>query len=187
MNETEERLERIEKKLDTLLGLLKAGAAGASGGASVAVLRAAPSSGAAASGVANDDGGGFGGVDLDGPRGDPEVRFSPRRWSGADFKGRRYSECDPAFLDMLADALEWFAQRDDDSGAVDKNGNPKGKWSRLDASRARGWAARLRANANGGAAAPEPARAVGTDVRRPARAPASRAPEPAVVDDDIPF
>jgi hypothetical protein len=185
MTETDDRLERIEKKLDTLLGLLRAGAStGASTGASVAVLR---SGGGTIGGVANDDGG----VDLDSPRGDPEVRFSPRRWTGADFKGRRYSECDPAFLDLLADALEWFAQRDDDSGAVDKNGNPKGKWSRLDASRARGWAARLRTNAAAaeGGAAPTPMKAVGTDARRPApaRPPGRSAPEPAVVDDDIPF
>ena len=128
----EERLERIEQKLDTLLARVRA--------ASPAVPRA--SEGEASNGsrleAASD-------ADLDSPRGDPEVRFVPKRWTGEDYKGRRYSECSPEFLDMIAEAREYFSRRDDEAGAVDMSGNPKGRWGRLDASRARGWSRRLRA------------------------------------------
>ncbi len=127
----EDRLERIEKKLDQLLAKLAGGGAG--------VRAAAPPSSAGDKEVASD-------ADLDSPRGNPEVRFVPKRWSGEDMKGRRYSETEPEFLDMLADTLESMAGKDDESGAVDKNGNPKSKWGRLDASRARGWARRMRAD-----------------------------------------
>lgn len=129
MNEMEERLDRLEKKLDQLLALFSKNAS----------ARAATPPTSAGIEVASD-------AELDSLRGNPEVRFIPRRWSGADCKGKRYSECEPEFLDMLAEALEWFAQREEESGAVDKNGNPKSKWTRLDASRARGWAARRKAD-----------------------------------------
>jgi hypothetical protein len=123
MSTIEERLERVEQKLDVLLALLKS-----SGGA--------PKTNTASGGEIE--------ADIDGPRGDPEVRFVPRRWNGADFKGQKFSACDPEFLDMLAEAYEWFAQRDDEAGAVDKNGTPKSRWSRLDGARARAWSVRLR-------------------------------------------
>jgi hypothetical protein len=129
MNEVEDRLDRLEKKLDQLLAMMSKGAA----------ARAVTPPHTAGIEVASDS-------ELDSLRGNPEVRFIPRRWSGADCKGKRYSECEPEFLDMLAEALEWFAQREEESGAVDKNGNPKSKWTRLDASRARGWSARRRAD-----------------------------------------
>jgi len=141
MSTLEDRLDRIERKLDTLLAAMKTNGGGA---------RAA--SGASAGG----GGGGAAGsdldVDIDGPRGDPEVRFMPRRWSGPDYKGQKFSSCDPDFLDTLAEAFEWFAQRDDESNAVDKNGGPKSKWGRLDAARARAWATRLRGGAPASAA-----------------------------------
>ena len=129
MNEMEERLDRLEKKLDQLLALF-------SKGASARVPTATATGGIE---VASD-------AELDSMRGNPEVRFIPRRWTGADCKGKRYSECEAEFLDMLAEALEWFAQREEESGAVDKNGNPKSRWTRIDAARARGWAARRRAD-----------------------------------------
>lgn len=135
--EIEERLERIERKLDQLLAKMGNGAsagAAASGGS-----RGAAPPASAGGEIATD-------ADLDSTRGNPEVRFSPKRWSGADMKGRRYSECEPEFLDMLAETLDWFASKDDEANAVDKNGNPKSKWGRLDASRARGWSRRLRAD-----------------------------------------
>jgi hypothetical protein len=181
MNSVEERLERIERKLDTLLAQLRANN-GAGASASVAMPPA--SSGHE---VATD-------ADLDSPRGNPEVRFVPRRWSGAEHKGKRFSECEPEFLDMLAEAYEWFAQRDDESNAVDKNGNPKSRWSRLDASRARGWAARLRGG--GGASSAGRASDVGRDraVRRSGSNGSRPAPSPddfglpsEASDDEIPF
>ena len=93
---------------------------------------------------------------------------------------------------MLAETFEWFAQRDDDSGAVDKNGAPKSKWSRLDAGRARAWAARLRGDSP---TTPKP-RAKGFGAgggnSRPAPAPAptnghSMGGFGSAQDDDIPF
>ncbi|MDP3278455.1 MAG: hypothetical protein Q8Q09_24915 [Deltaproteobacteria bacterium] len=124
-HEIADALERIENKLDQLL-------------AKAATSAARPATPPTTAGeIASDS-------DLDSARGNPEVRFVPKRWNGADFKGRRYGDCEPEFLEMLAEALDWFANRDDESGAVDKNGNPRAKWSRLDASRARGWARRLR-------------------------------------------
>jgi hypothetical protein len=72
--------------------------------------------------------------DLDGPHGDPEVRFDPRDWTGVSCKGRRFSACPSAFLDALADVLDSFA-----SGETDEK---KAKYKRLDAARARGWARR---------------------------------------------
>ncbi len=138
MSTLEERLDRIERKLDTLLAAMKNGAPAAARGAS---------SGGNTAPMDGD-------VDIDGPRGDPEVRFMPKRWTGQDFRGQKFSACEPEFLDMLADAFEWFAQRDDESGATDKNGGPKSKWGRLDAARARAWAARLRGDEGGSAPAP---------------------------------
>ncbi|MFO0563011.1 MAG: hypothetical protein U0269_33630 [Polyangiales bacterium] len=130
----EDRLERIEKKLDQLLAKM----AGASAGGASA-RGATPSASAGDKEIASD-------ADLDSPRGNPEVRTVPKRWTGEDMRGRKYSDCEPEFLDMLADMLDWFANKDDESGAVDKNGNPKSKWGRLDATRARGWARRIRAD-----------------------------------------
>ena len=77
--------------------------------------------------------------DLEGPRGDPVVKFAPRGWHGALQVGRRYSACEADFLEMLAESLAWSA------------GNPKaGKekyaaYDRADAARARSWARRVRA------------------------------------------
>lgn len=73
---------------------------------------------------------------LDGPHGDPVVKFDPRDWSGDSCKGRHFSECPPLYLDLLATSFDYFAGKPDA-----KDG---GKWDRLSAGRARGWAARLR-------------------------------------------
>lgn len=82
--------------------------------------------------------------DLDGKYGDPEVRFNPKRWKGPSFKGKRYSQCVPEFLDELADALEFFADKDEASGAMTSNNKPLAPFRRADAARARGWAERIR-------------------------------------------
>lgn len=74
--------------------------------------------------------------DLDGPHGDPEVRFDPRDWTGASMKGRRFSECPADFLDVLADVLDSFASTETDP--------KKAGYKRKDAARARGWMARIR-------------------------------------------
>jgi hypothetical protein len=167
MNTTEDRLDRMEQKLDALLAAIKSQSG---------TVR---TSAATAGGQEVE-------ADIDGPRGDPEVRFVPKRWTGTDFKGHKFSACEPEFLDMLAEAYEWFAQRDDESGALDKNGTPKSRWSRLDAARARAWSSRLR----GGSTSTPPRRgATGTtNGRRTPMATSSRVAEDFARDDnDIPF
>jgi hypothetical protein len=173
MDPVEERLDRIERKLDALMAALRAG-----GGARASTA-----------------GGTEGAIDpdIDGPRGDPEVRFVPKRWTGADCKGQKFSTCEPEFLDMLADAYEWFAQRDDESGALDKNGSPKSRWSRLDAARARAWSARLRGDVSGATPARTPRAVTPAAPRRSVPAPAANGRSmgdfgpAASTDDDIPF
>ena len=76
---------------------------------------------------------------LDGQYGDPTVKFKPRAWHDGDFKGHHYSECPPAFLDEYANALNEFAAK---NAATDPK---KAGYERLDSSRARGWARRIRA------------------------------------------
>jgi hypothetical protein len=91
-------------------------------------------------------------VDLDGPHGDPLVRQKdPRDWTGDSQKGKHFSECPPPYLDMLAERYDYFASKEEDA--------TKQKYNLLDAQRARGWAARLRA----GYVAPEPAQTTGGD------------------------
>ena len=82
---------------------------------------------------------------CDGPHGDPEVRAKdPKDWTGEPMRGRHFSECPADYLDMLADRYDYFASRETDAR--------KKSFTELDAKRARGWAARIRA----GYVAPQP-------------------------------
>jgi len=82
---------------------------------------------------------------CDGPHGDPIIKAkSPRDWNGDDMTGRKFSECPPEYLDMVADRFQYFA---DDASKQDKR-----TFNLRDAARARGWAARIRA----GYVAPQP-------------------------------
>lgn len=81
--------------------------------------------------------------DLDGSHGNPEIKFMPRDWSGENCKGRPMSECPAAFLDMLAETLDYFAQKAEESDEK-YNGKPVAPYKRADAARARGWAKRIR-------------------------------------------
>jgi hypothetical protein len=92
-----------------------------------------PATSAASTEVASD-------TDLDSPHGDPEVRRDPPRWDGPSFKGRHFSQTSPEYLDDLAGFLDWRASKEEEE--PDKK--QYAKYSRLDAKRARGWAARLR-------------------------------------------
>jgi hypothetical protein len=77
-------------------------------------------------------------VNLDGPHGDPVVKAKdPRDWAGDSQQGRKFSECPAEYLDLVADRLDYFAEREEDA--------KKAGYNRLDAARARGWAARKRA------------------------------------------
>lgn len=76
-------------------------------------------------------------ADLDGQYGNPEVRAKdPRDWTGEPMKGRRFSECPPDYLDMLAERFDFFGSKEEDP--------KKAGYSRKDAARARGWAKRMR-------------------------------------------
>jgi hypothetical protein len=78
-------------------------------------------------------------ADLDGQYGNPEVKFSPKRWTGIDCKGRKFSDCPADFLESLAETLQYFSEHP-------KPGKEKyADYDARDAARARGWAARNRA------------------------------------------
>lgn len=80
-------------------------------------------------------------AELDGPHGDPEVRAkNPRDFVGPSMVGRRFSECPPEYLDLVADRFDYFATRQEDN----EDGRKKAHYNKLDAARARGWALRIR-------------------------------------------
>lgn len=81
--------------------------------------------------------------DLDSQYGNPEVKFNPRDWTGLSFKGRRMSECEPTFLLMLADTLDYFADKAEETDERTTSGKPVAPYKRKDAARARGWAKRI--------------------------------------------
>lgn len=130
-----EQLDRIEKQLAAIASHLGIGARATTATATVASDR-----------------------DLDGEYGNPEVRSNPKDWKGASMIGRRFSDCPAEFLDMVADLNDWRAKKDDEAGArgeTNAKGKPKdGHFARLDAARARGWAARVRAGGGKPKAAP---------------------------------
>lgn len=78
--------------------------------------------------------------ELQSAKGDPDVRFEPRDWRGDPQKGKRFSQCDPAFLDMFAEMM------DDDSDMPRKGKEEFAGLNRRSARLARGWAKRTRAN-----------------------------------------
>lgn len=109
--------------------------------------------------------------DLDGKYGDPEIKAKdPRDWTGPTMKGRRFSECPPDYLDLLAQRFDYFADQAEAEGKT-YNGKPVAPYNRKDAARARGWAARIRAGRH--------VQTTPTDEAGWAGAPPS--------DDDIPF
>lgn len=82
--------------------------------------------------------------DLESQYGNPEVKAKdPRDWTGETQKGKRFSECPPEYLDMVASRLDYFASQHE--GSQDAEEQKKRRYNLIDASRARGWAARLRA------------------------------------------
>jgi hypothetical protein len=81
--------------------------------------------------------------DLDSKWGNPEVKFTPRDWTGLNMKGRRMSECPAEFLDLLAQTFDYFAKKAEDTDEQ-YNGKPVAPYKRRDAARARGWAKRAR-------------------------------------------
>lgn len=82
--------------------------------------------------------------DLDGPYGNPVVKFMPRDWTGPSYKGRPMSECPADLLDMLAATFDYFAIQAEAKDERTERGKPVAEFKRADAARARGWAARIR-------------------------------------------
>lgn len=112
--------------------------------------------------------------ELMGQYGDPTVRRDPRRWLGASYVSANYSQCPTDYLLVLAEQLEWSAEKDQEKGeAAGKNNRGEfwWKWNLKDAAKARGWAAR-----NAGKVMPPPQSsddgAVGDDGAAPPEDPA---------------
>jgi len=78
--------------------------------------------------------------DLDGQWGDPLVKHDKVKGWDVSYKGTRYSECPADFLESYAGLLDFFAGLN-----LEKGDEKKARFDKLDASRARGWAARQRA------------------------------------------
>src|SRR5271166_3783073 len=70
--------------------------------------------------------------EIDGKYGDPQIKFSPRGWNGKNYVGKKMSETEPAFLDLVAEANAYSAAHPKDPKYV--------KYNLADASRARSWA-----------------------------------------------
>ncbi len=104
--------------------------------------------------------------DLDSPYGDEEVKFNPKDWSGPSMKGRKMSQCPPEFLDMLAESFEYFATKADANKDVTSTGKPMSGFKRKSASRARGWALRMRNGTRPMPAVPKDAEDWGDDSPR---------------------
>ena len=75
-------------------------------------------------------------VDIHGPHGDPTVFNDPKKWEGASYKGKFFSQCPADYLKMLSGGLKFKASKEAEDPA-------KAKYSRLtllDAARALAWA-----------------------------------------------
>jgi hypothetical protein len=95
--------------------------------------------------------------DLASKYGDPIVFKDPPKWPGDSYKDMPFSKCPPEYLNQIAGFADWKAKKDDEAGATDKHGNPKSKWARIEASRARAWSKRNATKVGRPAAAPRPA------------------------------
>lgn len=83
--------------------------------------------------------------ELDSMYGDPEVRKDPPLWvkaGGQLYAGSKMSETTPLYLDALASFFDWKATKDLEKKT--EEGDKYARYSKRDASRARGWAKRLR-------------------------------------------
>lgn len=80
--------------------------------------------------------------DLDGQYGNPVVRKDPPRWDGDSFVGCKFSECSPEYLDAVVSFKLWQANKEVEK-ATDES-EKKAHFLKKDASRAAGWAQRIR-------------------------------------------
>ena len=122
--------------------------------------------------------------DLDGQYGDPVIRAKdPKEWRGAPQNGKPFSACPPAYLDLVASRLDYFADKAEQDGTLTASGKPVAPFNRRDAARARGWAARLRSGWKPPTLSDEDSAVFGGEA-----SPAAAAPVPPMIsDEDIPF
>jgi len=136
-NDALDVLKQINTKLDTLIALAARAATAPAPQNPWNGPSQAPSGQGTPPPVASD-------YDLDGPYGDPEVKAkSPRDWTGPSMQGKHFSECPAEYLDLVADRLLYFAAQN--AADTDPEAQKKARYNRLDAGRAKGWAARIRA------------------------------------------
>jgi hypothetical protein len=98
---------------------------------------------------------------------DQKVRFDPKNWPGDPHKGRMFIQCDPGFLDMYADQIEWFAQKAKEkvaAGTADDSAKRDAQWGELNAAQYRRLAQDMRAGLVQQAAPPPPAYSGGSDL-----------------------
>lgn len=88
--------------------------------------------------------------ELSGEYGDPLVAYDPKLWTGEPMVGRRFSQTSPAYLEAVAGFCDWKVSKNEEELAAGTSKDAEKaaktiKYSKLEARRARGWAARLRA------------------------------------------
>jgi hypothetical protein len=69
-----------------------------------------------------------------------KVRFDPRNWPGASHKGRTMLECEPNFLEVYADQIEYFAGKAKEkvaAGTADDSAKRDAQWGELNAAQYR--------------------------------------------------
>lgn len=88
--------------------------------------------------------------EIDDPEwGDKEIRKDPPRWKGEAFKGRRWSQTSPEYLDAMANFLDWSAGKKREEAAA-ATGEEQAKlikyagYDEADAAKVRAWSKRLR-------------------------------------------
>jgi hypothetical protein len=84
--------------------------------------------------------------DLEGRFGNPKVRRDPKRWAGDSYVGALYSECPSDYLLVLAESLEYFAEKDSKKpdAKMHNNGTFYWRYDMQNAALARGWSSQNR-------------------------------------------
>lgn len=78
---------------------------------------------------------------LDGPNGDPEIRFDPKFWKGDPQIGKRFSQTSPSYLEAVANLAVW--KMNNPQGQTDEEKKKKAGYAKWDAMKALGWKKRL--------------------------------------------
>jgi hypothetical protein len=77
-----------------------------------------------------------------------KVRFDPSRWPGVSHKGRTMLECEPDFLEVYADQIEYFAGKAKEkvaAGTADDSAKRDAQWGEKNAAQCRRLAKDMRA------------------------------------------